>query len=185
MKSAIAAYLEFLRAGGRTPRTCDHAEWVLGRLRSFLRSQGVKDLRAVREEHLVAWKRELAQTIGRRGVALSSPSQHNYLSVARLFFRFLVRQGVLLVDPAAEVRMPSAETLPRTVLTRSQAERLMNSPSPYSQLGKRDRAILELLYGTGIRLGECVSFGRSDQLLESAVRRDLDKQTNSPGLSRI
>jgi integrase/recombinase XerD len=51
--------------------------------------------------------------------------------------------------------MPRVSKLPRIVLSREQARRLMEAPSAFTPLGQRDRALLEVLYGTGIRLREC------------------------------
>jgi integrase/recombinase XerD len=89
-----------------------------------------------------------------RGTPLSGRSQAAYLQRVKSFFAFLVRRGVLLVDPATGLAVPSASLLPRTVLTERQAARLMNAPSPVTAIGKRDRAILETFYGTGLRRGE-------------------------------
>lgn len=51
--------------------------------------------------------------------------------------------------------MPQVSKLPRVVLSRLQARRLIEAPSPFTPVGKRDRALLELLYGTGLRVSEC------------------------------
>jgi integrase/recombinase XerD len=72
------------------------------------------------------------------------------------------RQRLILLDPTAELVVPKASPLPRAVLSLTQARRLMNAPDPNTVLGRRDRAILELLYGTGIRLSECARLDLSD-----------------------
>jgi integrase/recombinase XerD len=97
-----------------------------------------------------------------RGTPLSLNSQASYLQRVRSFFAFLVRRGVLLADPAAGLVLPSCSLLPRFVLTERQAARLMNAPSPATAIGKRDRAILETLYGTGLRRGECARLDVQD-----------------------
>src|SRR5260370_14384003 len=76
------------------------------------------------------------------------------MTVARLF-RFLERQGVIFQDPTLTLVLPSWKKLPRAVLNQAHARRLVASPDAITARGKRDRALLELLYGTAIRVGEC------------------------------
>jgi site-specific recombinase XerD len=85
------------------------------------------------------------------------------------FFGFLERHGVLLRDPALVLPVPQARRLPRAILSEAQARRLMAAPFAPSALGRRDRAILELLYGTGIRVGECERLDTTDLDLQEAT----------------
>ncbi len=169
-RKAVAAYTLSLRARRRTPRYAHTSERVLAQLFAFLKSRGIEDLREVRESHLVAFGRELKRASSLRGrrQVRAPATQANYLRTAIRFFEFLAKRGLLLADPAAELTVPEWQRLPRLVLTPAQAQRLMTAPSPYSQLGKRDRAILELLYGTGIRRGECVRLDVTDVDLQQA-----------------
>jgi site-specific recombinase XerD len=76
------------------------------------------------------------------------------MSVQRLF-RFLERQDAILQDPTLNLVLPSWKRLPRAVFNQAHARRLVAIPDPHTPRGKRDRALLELLYGTAIRVGEC------------------------------
>lgn len=166
---AISDYVAHLRARGCLPKTCHVAQYLLDALRACLKEHHhIEDPRDVREEHLVAFAHELKRRQGRRGVMLSPATQAHYIRTAAAFFTFLAKRGTLLQDPAAEITVPEFERLPRAVLTTVQAARLMNAPSPYSQLGKRDRAILELLYGAGLRREECVRLDVTDVDLQQA-----------------
>jgi integrase/recombinase XerD len=137
----------------------DHASRVLPALFAALRREGIRDVRAVTESHLVAFAAELARTKTARGTLPAAATRNAYLLSIRRFFLFLERGGVILRNPAMTLPIQKLDALPRQVLGERQAEVLMGAPSLTSLVGLRDRAILETLYGTAIRLSEC---GRLD-----------------------
>jgi integrase/recombinase XerC len=78
------------------------------------------------------------------------------LACLKSFFRYLVRQGVIAQNPARPIRSPKqARKLPR-LLSEKEVVALLETPEPGTLKGTRDRAILELLYATGMRVGEMV-----------------------------
>lgn len=79
------------------------------------------------------------------------------LSAVKSFFRYLLRNGMVLRNPAVAVSGPKKERKLPTVLSIDQARKLMELPPSDSFAGLRDRAILELLYGCGLRLGELLN----------------------------
>ncbi len=77
-------------------------------------------------------------------------------SSLRRFYRYLIREGVVADDPTARLELPGLpRELPDT-LTESEVEALIGAPDPEEVLGLRDRAMLELLYATGLRVSELV-----------------------------
>jgi integrase/recombinase XerD len=96
------------------------------------------------------------------GRVLARATQEGWLSAVRVFFAFLVKKGLLLSNPATEVRLPRAERLPSRVLSLSEARRLMEQPRSWTATGRRDRAILEVLYGSGLRVSECARLDLGD-----------------------
>ena len=85
----------------------------------------------------------------------------------RGFYRFLVVSGRRQDNPAADLRAPRAwKTLP-TFLTAEEIERLLQSPDTTEPRGLRDRALIELLYATGLRVSELVNLRQQDLNLES------------------
>jgi integrase/recombinase XerC len=127
----VAAYrrdlTQFLQFAGRAGVT-DPAEVEPLLLRRFLSLQRTRGLAAA--------------SIARKGVAL------------RTAFRFFARRGLVPDDPATGLGVPRGSRRLPVVLKQGQVDRLLATPDPADPVGLRDRAILELLYATGIRVGE-------------------------------
>jgi len=164
-----ARYSDELRGRRFSDSSLEKARFELPRLIHHLRENGVKDARAVTEEHLVGYARRLEERVTRRGTPLAAASRASTISTMRRFFAFLASRGYLLHDPAQAIPLPRSTRLPRGILSETQARQLVAAPSPDSLIGKRDRAILELLYGTGIRLGEAARADVSDLDLREGV----------------
>jgi integrase/recombinase XerD len=109
------------------------------------------------------------------GLGAKVRTQARWLSSARCFYRHMVREGRLREDPSALIEAPKlGRPLPGT-LSEEEVERLLRTPDTATVLGLRDRAMLELLYATGLRVTELVEL-RVDQLsMAQGVVRVLGK----------
>jgi integrase/recombinase XerD len=97
------------------------------------------------------------------GGRLSTATQHARLSALKSFFGFLAREGKLLVDPAASLVLPKKRrSLPRSLLTPKEALKLVESIETKTPMGHRDRAVVEVLYATGIRNAELRGLSLAD-----------------------
>lgn len=115
----------------------------------WLAQQGILDLRSVTRAQLQAYQAEV------RRQPLSAETQALRLRAVKRLFEYLADQAVLLINPAEGLREISRrQKLPRPVLTKSEIRRLLDTPNLSLPLGIRDRALLELLYSTGLRVGE-------------------------------
>jgi len=155
----LTAFLAQLRAHHYSAALQNHAQRVLPRLFAHLRENGVKDVRAATEAQLVAFARVLAKATTKRGKLPALQTQNSYLAIVRRFFAYLERSNAILRNPSAELPFHRLDVLPRQALGEKDAEALMEAPRTSTLVGLRDRAILEALYGTAIRLSEC---GRLD-----------------------
>src|SRR5678816_2961420 len=98
------------------------------------------------------------------------------LAALRTFFQFLVREGVLELNPAKLVATPKLEKKLPKHLSIEEAVRFIESPDPETELGKRDRAMLELMYATGVRVAELTTLNLADVDLQNRLIRVTGKR---------
>lgn len=104
---------------------------------------------------LEAYQGFLFRDLSTRGRPLAVSVQRQHLTALRVWFSWLVRRRVLVYNPAAELLLPRAEVrLPRSVMSEAEAERVLAVPDVGTPDGLRDRAMLELLYSSGLRRAE-------------------------------
>ena len=94
----------------------------------------------------------MAKTVG-----ISDRTRARRLSTFRQFYRHQVRNGVLMKDPSADVKMPRLGLYLPSSLTETEVEQLLAVPNLETLVGARDRTILELLYATGLRISELIN----------------------------
>lgn len=111
----------------------------------------------------------------RRAEGAARRSSARLLTTLRRFYRYLVREELIGVDPTALIESPKVErSLPKS-LSESLVERLLASPSTDTALGMRDRAMLEMLYATGLRVSELVGLTVSQVSVNQGVVRVVGK----------
>jgi len=174
-----ARYLEHLKVQGYAARSLESFE---AHLRFFLeymeKETKAQDLTELTREDLAAYQTWVYFSGSRRDPEkpLALATQGARLSAVRSFFRYLARCEVLLYDPSDTLERPRfAQSLPRTVLSEKQTLRLLNAPDVGTPLGLRDRAILELLYATGIRNEELRGLKLTDVDREKGLLRVMGK----------
>jgi tyrosine recombinase XerC len=107
------------------------------------------------------------------GIAKSSIARRQ--SAIRSFFNFLVREGHLSHNPMEEVASPKREQRLPSLLSTAEVTSLLETPNPTTPVGMRDRALLELLYASGIRVSELVSLNLGQVNLDSREIRVIGK----------
>ena len=113
--------------------------------------------------------------VGLNKAAQARTSVARKLSGVRAFLRYLRREGWLDGDPAGAVVAPRLDrTMPRH-LSEAEMRRLLDTPDPSTPLGRRDRAMLELFYASGLRLSELVGLDLEDVHLSARMLRVLGK----------
>ena len=117
----------------------------------------------------------LAFIAGRVEGGAKPRSTARQLSSFRRFFRYIMREGMRDNDPTADIEMPRiGRSLPKT-LSEDEVESLLNAPNTDEPLGHRDRAMLELLYATGLRVSELINLKQSQVNFNQGVLRIVGK----------
>ena len=160
----VERYLLSLQAR-RSPRTVDAYRRDLAALHSFLD----KNVSQVTPEELESW----VATMRAEGLAASTIARR--VSAVRAFFRHLIVIGMRDENPAASVQLPRrARTLPRA-LSPAETERLIDAATGTTPRTLRDRALVELLYGAGLRVSEAIGLEKNGVALEERIVRVLGK----------
>ncbi len=161
MEDAIRAFMSFLEVERNASReTIRNYQSDLQQLTLFLH-RTEKTPRSIRANHVTTENvRAYLHWLDRKGEKASSLARK--LSCLRSFYRFLVREGAAQKNPVEAIRSPKLpKPFPR-VLTKDDANALMEFPSGESSLSLRDRALLETLYSTGARVSEVVGINLGD-----------------------
>ena len=152
------SYLEALQVQNYSERTIENRLSYLNAFVIWCEDRELKRPEEITKPILERYQKHLLHTKKRDGKPLSFRAQHARLVPIRAFFKWLCRQNILLSNPAADLILPRLEKrLPKHVLSMKEVETILNVPDVTTAQGVRDRAILEVLYSTGIRRSELAS----------------------------
>jgi len=161
-------YLEDLAVRNYSPHTIRTAEKHLYLFVPWCEERGVKEPRDVTVELLERFQRHLFHWVKEDGKRLSFHSQYDRLGGVRRFLRWLTRHRVIPMNPATSLEPPRVERrLPKAILSAFEAEQILKAPDVTTPRGLRDRAILEVLYATGVRRQELAALRIDDIDLEN------------------
>ena len=154
---------------GSSPQTLEAYRRDVERLAAYARTKSAQSPIDVTSRML----REFVYHL--KDVGLAPSSIRRNISAVRTYFRFLLSDGVVARDPSERLETPKRwRTLP-DVLTVEEITRLIASPTFDEPLAFRDRAMLELAYGAGLRVSEWITLGIRDVLLEEKLVRVFGK----------
>ena len=149
-------YLKSLAIKGFSENTLRIREIYIGMFLRWCETSGIISAREVTDGTLLRFQEHLYLHRKTNGHPLSTSSQYSRLALIRLWFQWMHRQGHIRHDPTKALELPrTAYKLP-TVLTKQQVEKVLAQPDARKLVGIRDRAIMEVLYSTGIRRMELI-----------------------------
>ena len=163
MDQFIDSFLTYLTVvKGLSKNTVESYQRDIHKLSLFLEKKGVSNIEQVEYKHILDLLSDLKEKdLGARSVARALVS-------IRQFFKYLLIENIIMSDPTFLIRTPKTKrTLPQ-VLSIEEVERLLASPDETTLEGLRDKAMIEILYATGIRVSELVGLGLNDVNFELA-----------------
>jgi site-specific recombinase XerD len=176
LSAAIERYLQFLQSEENKSRlTLANYSQSLQLLVTLLPIKSVKDFN---KDSIREYKQALAEFRTRQNKELGVRTRNHHLTILRAFLRYLLQEEELDVYPPDRIKRLKEEPRQVKVLHAEELQRLMQAPDIETRMGKRDRAILELFFSTGLRLAELRSLNKKDlnfQTREISIRGKRSK----------
>lgn len=165
----VDVYLDYLRDVRRmSPNTLSSYARDLGALAAFAEGKG-SGVDALDRRDLEAFARQLMTN------GLAPRSVARAIACVRGYYRFLLLEKRITRDPAEDLRAPRAWPALPKYLDLAQVDRLLAQPDPSTPRGLRDKALIELLYATGLRVTELLSLKAGDVSLEAGYLTCIGK----------
>jgi len=180
LKSLISDFLEYLVIEkSRSPLTIRQYKHYLGRFYSWAKENySTITPEDINKELVRNYRLYLARLRDRNGKQLTRVTQTYHIIALRAFLRYLLVQRDIPTLSPDKIELPKQSTRSVSFLSSEQLERLLNSPKISNKIGLRDKAILEMLFSTGLRVSELTSLNRDRMDLERrefSVRGKGDK----------
>jgi integrase/recombinase XerD len=164
----LGSFTEHMKVKNYSPATMESYGHGLKAFLAHLESLGISDIKSVSRNILDDYQLKLAENS--KGYTTATLSLK--LRSVKRFFEHLEDSGTILVSPAGHLKEPKRiRTLPRCILTRDEARKILDAPNLSTLIGIRDRAVLEVFYSTGIRLEEMMRLTIFDCDLQGGLLR--------------
>jgi site-specific recombinase XerD len=157
----VNQFLEYLQVEkGCSPLTIRNYRHYLNRFILWMDSQGIReDLKDINPEVIRSFRVYLSGLPGENGAQLGRRTQGYHVIAMRSFLKWLLKNDYAVMAPD-KIELPKVEERQVKFLNGEQVDRLLNAPSQSTIQGKRDKAILEVLFSTGLRVSELTKLNR-------------------------
>ncbi len=154
----IKEYLDYLEVEkNRSPKTIENYRRYLN---FFVKISGAKNLKDVNFENIRRFRLDLARRAGEESEFLKKNTQSYYVIAIRNFLKYLIKNSIKTSVSPEQIELPKVSQRQIEIMEYSDLERFLNSPSGDSLRSLRDKAILETLFSTGLRISELCSLSR-------------------------
>jgi integrase/recombinase XerD len=163
---AFMSFLTYLKTRNYSPATQRHYRGQLKPFERFLKEKRIDDVRQVTHKDLTEYQERVSKE------KISIPTQGLRIRAVKRFYEHLMNENHLLINPSARIfEPPMGVRLPKVLLTPEEVNKILKQPNLSLMVGIRDRAVLELLYSTGIRVGECEALTVYDVEIKARLLR--------------
>lgn len=157
MDQQIKEFIDYLQSVKNTSyNTVISYKRDLMRMTAFMKERGVTDVKDITQDRLLDYARELKE----EHFAPASITRHN--TSIKAFFRYMLENGNIEENPAENLRSPKIEKSEPRVLSTVEIENLLSQKFSDDAKGKRDKAIMELMYATGLKTSEMIGLKLSN-----------------------
>lgn len=177
MEQEIKGFVSYLHDVKKTSQNTELSyQRDLMKMMRFLRTQKVEKSKDVTETNLNSYILDLEK----KGMAAATVSRN--IASMKAFYLYMLKNGEVTTDPAEHLKAPKVEKKVPDILSVEEIERLLAQPGERTAKGLRDKAMLELLYATGIRVTELISLRLDDVnwKLDYIICRDRNKERIIP-----
>ncbi len=170
LESLMLDHLRALAVQNYSTHTVRNRQVHIGFFLQWCKERGLTDPVEITRPVLERYQRHLFHYRKKNGEPLSFRSQHSCLVPLRVWFRWMTRQNHILHNPASELELPRlGRALPKNIFSVQEVERIMQLCEIEEPIGLRDRAILEVLYSTGLRRMEMIALKLYDLSLDRGL----------------
>jgi integrase/recombinase XerD len=166
----LREYMQALAVQNYSENTISNRTFLIRQFLQWCVERGLTEPLEVTRPVLERYQRYLFHYRKKNGDPMSFRSQHSRLVPLRMWFRWMTRRNHLLHNPASELELPKlGQPLPRNIFSAQEVERILLLCDIDDPIGLRDRAIIEVLYSTGIRRMEVIALKLYELSLERGV----------------
>ena len=169
----LFGFTEHMKVKNYSPKSISAYCERLPGLFAYLKEQGITDVKRVTRDHLQGYQLMItSHTSNRTKERYSVGTICTKTRAMKRFFQYLEDSGVILINPAEHIKEPKKPArLPRSILSEDDVKRILAAPNLRTINGLRARAMLEVLYSTGIRLEELTNLTIFDCDLQGGLLR--------------
>lgn len=155
LQKLLEKFIASMKVQNRSKTTVSGMIWRVEAFFKYLNTKGIAHIDEITKKTVMDYQITLYEQLNSKGRPNGIAHQNNMLSAAKQYMKYLKTYDYIVSDPARDVPYAKkSKTLPKSILTKSEARKILHAPDVKSVIGYRDRTILEVLYSSGIRKKE-------------------------------
>jgi len=191
MYITIEKYLKYLKEKARSNGTIKNKKTILYRFSTYIKQKyNISNIKEINENHIIDYVRYIKEDyLTERKERLTEESIYKEIKAVKIFFDYLEREEEIFISPARKLNYPAPKKrIVENVISEEEVRRLINRIPANTYIGIRDRAIIEILYGSGLRSSELRNLNLSDVELNKRyifIREGKGKKDRVVPMTRV